>query len=161
MKENLMHSRFTDFFWGFCSFVCCKHGQWFPNLGTQRLQPRKSRHMLMSLNEEQLSVFALCVFMLNIQWALWLWPVVLCRWELAAMTTNSNISRPIFSSHGWRGLCPADHQVFTRVFKWMLISDQTILRMTLLGIWSITSKDILTFNLSFSFFLMRITNHWS
>ncbi|KAI9533667.1 kelch domain-containing protein 3 [Dissostichus eleginoides] len=22
------------------------------------------------------------------------------RWELAAMTTNSNISRPIFSSHG-------------------------------------------------------------
>lgn len=26
------------------------------------------------------------------------------RWELAAMTTNSNISRPIFSSHGWRSL---------------------------------------------------------
>lgn len=28
------------------------------------------------------------------------------RWELAAMTTNSNISRPIFSSHGWSGQTP-------------------------------------------------------
>ncbi len=27
-------------------------------------------------------------------------PVIHSRWELAAMTTNSNISRPIFSSHG-------------------------------------------------------------
>lgn len=31
-------------------------------------------------------------------------PVVLSRWELAAMTTNSSISRPIFSSHGWHRL---------------------------------------------------------